>query len=78
VEIQNISISKWNRNELGFTETNLDLSLIVSDEETMKRILDFFASTSSKYNFIIDNFNYPNDWRTKSFNINIPLKIFYK
>lgn len=78
IEIQNLSISKGIKNELGFNQTNLDLSLIVSNEDTMKRILDFFASPSSKYNFIIDNFSYPNDWRTKSFNVNIPLKIFYK
>lgn len=78
IEVQDLSISKWDKNELGFNETDLNLSITVSDEDTMKRILDFFVSPNSKYNFIIDNFTYPNDWRTRSFAVNIPLKIFYK
>ena len=73
-----ISLSEWSKNDLWFNQSNINLSVNVSNFETMKRFLDFFVAPNSKYNFIIDSFNFPNDWREWSFNLNIPLKIYYK
>lgn len=78
INIKSIDITEWKKNELWFLESNIKLSLQVSNEKTLKRLLDFFTSKDSKYNFFITNFNYPNDWREWSFNVEIPLKIFYK
>lgn len=78
IEIKGISISESKKNELWFLETDISLSVKVSDEKTMKRLLNFFISEDSKYKFFIDTFTYPNDWRTLSYTLDIPLKIFYK
>ncbi len=77
IYITEISLTEWVKNDLWFLESNINLSANVSNYETMKRFLDFFVSPNSKYNFFIDNFNFPNDWREWSFNINIPLKIYF-
>jgi len=78
IEIKSINISEWKKNELWFNETNINISAVVSNENTMKRFVDFFNSSDSKYNFYIDNFTYPNDGRSGSYKIDIPLKILYK
>lgn len=78
IKIKGISISESKKNELWFLETDIVLSAKVSNEKTMKRLLDFFVSENSKYKFFIDNFTYPNDWRTWEYTLDIPLKIFYK
>jgi hypothetical protein len=56
------------------------LNLRVSNEDRMYKILDFFIKEEedSKYKFFIDSFYYPNNIQDSSFNITIPLKIFYK
>lgn len=78
VEIKSIDISEPKKNDLGFLETDINLSVKVSNDITMKRLLYFFVSESSKYKFFIDNFTYPNDWRMWSYSLEIPLKVFYK
>lgn len=77
IYITNISMTKWIKNDLWFMQSNINLSVNVSNYDTMKRFLDFFTSNNWKYNFIIDNFNFPNDGREGSFNLNIPLKVYY-
>gem|GEM_PF-4470947 len=45
----------------------------------MFKILDFFIDKDSKYKFFIESFNYPKtDGESGSYNVTIPLKIFYK
>ena len=78
VNIKNINISEPKKNELGFTQTDIAIQIIVSNESTMNRFLDFLTSPSSQYNFFLDSFSYPNDGRKWAFSVNIALKIFYK
>jgi hypothetical protein len=78
INIKSIRFSEGKKNELGFLESDVQLSLVVSDEDMLLRFLDFLVSPKSQYNFFIDNFSYPNDGRTWSFSVNVPLKIFYK
>jgi hypothetical protein len=54
------------------------LNLRVSSEDRMYKVLDFFVKEDSKYKFFIDSFSYLNNAQDSSFNITIPLKIFYK
>jgi len=77
IYITDISMTQWVKNDLWFMQSNVNISANVSNLETMRRFLDFFVANNSKYNFIIDNFSFPNDSREWSFNINIPLKVFY-
>lgn len=78
VEVRNISMSKWDINEMWFNEITLNLSLRVPSEDRMIKILDFFTWDKSKYKFYISSFNYPSSRTNWVFNVNIPLKIFYK
>jgi uncharacterized protein YdcH (DUF465 family) len=78
INIKNINISEPKKNELGFTQTDLAIQIIVSNEATMNKFLDFLTSPASQYNFFLDSFSYPNDGRKGAFSVNIPLKIFYK
>lgn len=77
--IRSLSITKWELNEIWFYESNINLNLRVPSEDRMFKTLDFFIDKDSKYKFFIESFNYPKtDWETGSYNVTIPLKIFYK
>lgn len=76
--IDTISFEKWAKNEYGFNEWSVNLSLTVSDETKMLEILDFVTSPNSTYKFFIDNFSFPNDKSGTSFQVNLPLRVFYK
>lgn len=76
--IRSINITQWDINELWFNEAEINVNMRVPSEDRMLKMLDFFTNSDSKYKFFLTSFNYPtiNDW--SSFNITIPLKIFYK
>lgn len=76
--IKDINISQKLENELGFFETKVNINAQVSDKEMMKSFLDYLVAEDAKYRFFIDTFFYPNDQREGSFNIQVPLKIFYR
>ncbi len=76
--VRNISITKGDINEIGFNEATLNLSLRLPSEQRLMDILDFFTWEESKYKFFINSFVYPKISSWSSFNVNIPLKIFYK
>ncbi len=76
--INSISFDKWVKNEYGFLEWKIDLSLTLSDETELSKILDFVVNKDSYYKFFIDNFSFPNDKQSWSFTVLIPLKVFYK
>jgi len=77
IAIKNIYFSKWKRNELGFLESNINLNIRVENEQSMLDFLNFLLKKDSPYKFFINKFNYPYDNREGSFDINIPLKLFY-
>lgn len=77
--IDSITFDKWSKNEYSFNEWKINMALTVSDEEEMFKMIDFITSESSKYKFFIDNFSFPNDInRIGSFQVNIPIRMFYK
>lgn len=82
--IKNLSISKWKENELWFLESDISLTMDVDSEEKMQDVLDFFVKNDSKYKFFINTFSYQKPVETlmtkniSSFEITIPLKLFYK
>lgn len=77
IYITDISLTDWKINDLWFRESDINISANVSNIDTMKRFLNFFVSDYSKYNFFINNFTFPNDSRAWSFNINLPLKVYF-
>lgn len=76
--VRNLTITKGEINEIWFYESNISLSLRVPTEDRMFKILDFFVKEDSKYKFFIDSFSYPKISSDSSYNITIPLKVFYK
>ena len=78
IGIKSISISEEKENELGFLETSVTLSLNVSNEAVLKQFLDFTVQESADYQFFIDSFFFPTDWREGGFSVNLPLKLYYK
>jgi len=78
VVIKSISISEWVVNEMWFKESDITLNLRVPSENRMFKVVDFFSNKDSKYKFFINSFSYPNTDTESSFNITLPLKVFYK
>lgn len=76
--INSIQISQATENQLGFLESNVSINAQVSDENVMKNFLDYIISEDSKYKFFIENYFHPLDGREWNFNIQLPLKIFYR
>lgn len=77
--IDSINFEKWSKNEYSFNEGRINLLLTVSDEQEMFKMLDFITSENSKYKFFIDNFSFPNDTSKEwGFQVNIPIRMFYK
>lgn len=76
--IKQISFEEGKLNEYGFKEGRVQIEARVWWEEMMLKFLDFLTSDQSKYRFFLDTFTYPNDGLAGSYNISIPLKIFYK
>ena len=77
VIIKNISLTPWVKNELWFLESNISLSVRVENENAMRNLLDFLLKDESKYVFFMDSFTYPYDSREWSFDLSLPLKMFY-
>lgn len=78
--IRSLNISEWKINELWFYESTVTLSVRVPNETAMFRLLDFFIDDKTEYKFFVDSFNYPKNenWLDSSFNVTVPLKVFYK
>jgi len=76
--IKSVHISPISENEMWFLESNISLNVEVSNEKVMKALLDYLIDQDSKYRFFIESFNYPFDGREGTFNVQLPLKIFYR
>lgn len=76
--INNIDISDETENQLWFLEVTVNMNVQVSDENVMKAFLDYLIAEDAKYRFFIDNYYYPLDGRKGNFNMQLPLKIFYR
>jgi hypothetical protein len=44
----------------------------------MKAFLDYLIAEDSKYQFFIESYYHPLDWREGNFNMKLPLKVFYR
>ena len=78
IVIKNVSITKPVQNELWFNEVDLNIGLRISSESVMISFLNFLLSENSKYYFLINKFDYLDNEEKWSFNVSIPVKIFYK
>lgn len=76
IKVLSLSMSKWVKNELGFKESKINISLIVKDKETIKDLFDYL-NKNSKYKIFINSFNIPKQTSIIWYKIQIPATIFY-
>jgi len=76
VEILSLSMSEWVKNELGFLESQLNISAIVQNEKSIKGLFDYL-NQSSKYKIFIKSFNMPKKPGVLGYKIQVPATIFY-
>lgn len=77
VSINNLSMEKGSKNEFGFMQADINLSVSFRDEIAMQSFISFLTWNTSKYSFILDNFSYPFGENNKNFQVTIPLKLLY-
>ncbi|MDQ7009173.1 MAG: hypothetical protein Q9M94_02685 [Candidatus Gracilibacteria bacterium] len=76
IKILSLSMTEGVKNELGFNESKINISLIVKDEETIKDLFDYL-NKDSKYKIFVNSFNMPKQTSTLGYRIQIPATIFY-
>jgi hypothetical protein len=77
IQIDTLTLAKWGKNEFGFMQGDINLSVTFTTEIDMMNTLNFLLN-SPKYNFYIHQFNYPLWEVTWPFSVEIPLKVLYK
>ncbi len=77
LKILSLNMSQAQKNEIGFDEVNIQLTVRVSDENDMRDFLNFIINDNDQYQFFINSFTVPKQlegW----FNITIPMTVLYK
>jgi len=79
VDIKNISLKDSKKWEFGFSEATVNLDVSIGSKSQLKDFLNFLTSRNSEYTFFVQNFSFDYnstfDW---TYDVSIPLKIFYK
>ena len=76
LNISQLSINPGKINEYGFIEGSIILDVRVLDENALINFIDFLLKEDSEYKFFIEALSY--SYQPWSFNISIPLTVFYK
>lgn len=76
VNISQISITPWKENEYGFIEGHISLDVRVLNENALIDFISFLLKDDSEYKIFIESLSY--NYESWSFNVNIPLTVFYK
>lgn len=76
--IKNIDIWEAQKNELGFHESSINVSIKIWDDATLKQFLTFLTAKNSQYQFIIESFSFPNEKNSGAYDVNIPLKLLFR
>ena len=78
VFIKNIDFADDVTWELGFEELGVTLEIKATDTNILKTFLSFLTNENSKYSFYLTDFSFPNDNRSWSYDVTIPLRILHK
>lgn len=82
--VREIGMEEGDINEYGFKQGQIQLDLRVADEAAMLNLIEYLTNPpvpqgdEEMYTFFIDNFTYASSGIPGSFNISVPLKVFYK
>jgi len=77
--IKTVNINDTKESDLWFNETDIDITLRVPNEVTLKKILDYLLVTNSKYNFYLRSLSFKYDsFENGNIDVSIPLKVLQK
>lgn len=76
--IRSLSFSDESQTDIGFKKVEVNLSIVVSSENTLFKFLNYLSSNEEKYTFYIDNFSYPMNEVSWNLQVNVPLSLYYK
>jgi len=76
--IRKLNLSGESQSDLWFSKAQVDISAVISSEETLFAFLNYLTSSESSYRFYITNFSYDLWEETPTINIDIPLTLYYK
>jgi len=76
--IKGINISDGQLGDLGMNEATVSVSARFSSVKTFQKFLNYMTDKSAKYTFYIDTLSYPDFGKTGSFQVTVPLKMYYK
>lgn len=78
IVMRGLTFNEGTLGDLGMYEWELSVTASFSSQRTLLGMLEYFVSADSQYTFFIDNFSYSNFGQDGSFQVTIPLKLFYK
>ncbi len=76
--IRKLDLSDTSESDLGFSKAQVNLSAVISSEETLFAFINYLISPESSYRFYITNFQYDLGEETPTINVSIPLTLYYK
>lgn len=78
IVIRDMSFSPSSSSDLWFQKTTLNLSLVVSSEETLFDLIRHLTQDGNEYKFFIPNFSYPL-WEVQgNFPVQLPLVLYHR
>ena len=78
VAIKSVNFSEGKIGDLWFKEANINVTARFGNEQRLLDMLSYFTNPDANYTFFIDSLSYPAIWKSTSFQVSIPLKLFYK
>ncbi len=78
ITIKGVNFSESSAGDLGFNEGTINITARFSSQRALLRFVSYFTSKDSQYTFFMDNFTYPKFGKEGSFQVTLPLKLFYK
>lgn len=78
IVIRDMSFSAPELSDIGFQKTSVNLSLVVSSEETLFNLMRFLSEDGNEYKFFIPNFTYPLGEVQGNFSVQLPLVLYHR
>ncbi|MDA9129452.1 hypothetical protein N9J72_03180, partial [Candidatus Gracilibacteria bacterium] len=76
--MRDISINADQVSDIGFDKASVNISAVISSEQTLFNFLNYLTGDDGKYKFYITDFSYPMNEGSGNIQANIPLTLYYK
>lgn len=78
IVIRDMSISPAEVTDIGFSKTTVNLSFVVSNEQTLFNFFEYLTDDSNKFRFYIPSFSYQLWDIQGSFAVQVPLVLYHR